>query len=158
MIVSKDFEFAASHFLTKYHGKCERLHGHNYKIRISVEGKIGENGMVVDFVLLKKLVKERVLDRLDHCHLNDLFENPTAEIMVKWIWNELHPLSQKLQPFYQDPNFPPEIAQLLQEAQGAKLDNVGTDIRLSEVILWETDSSSVTYRGESSECPFSPSL
>lgn len=148
MIVSKDFEFSASHFLTKYHGKCERLHGHNYKLRISVAGPIGENGMVVDFVLLKKLVKEKIIDRLDHFHLNDFFENPTAEITAQWIWNELHPLAEKLQKFCEDPNFPPEIARNLEEARDAKLDRLNSEIRLFEITLWETDSSFVIYRGE----------
>ena len=56
--VTKQFDFEAAHFLTKYHGKCERLHGHSYKLFVTVEGPLQENGMVIDFVILKKIVKE----------------------------------------------------------------------------------------------------
>mgnify|MGYP001598046069 CR=1 FL=1 len=89
MLVSKEFTFDAAHFLTKYHGKCENLHGHTYRLRVTVEGEIGEEGMVVDFLELKKIVKEKVLDKFDHHNLNDFFENPTAELVAKFIWDEL---------------------------------------------------------------------
>jgi len=49
MLVTKDFNFDAAHFLTKYHGKCEHLHGHTYKLRVTVEGRVQENGLVLDF-------------------------------------------------------------------------------------------------------------
>ncbi len=89
MFVSKEFSFDSAHFLTKYHGKCERLHGHTYRLRVTVEGPIQEDGMVMDFVLLKKLVKDRVVDRYDHQHLNDFFENPSAELIAQRIWEDL---------------------------------------------------------------------
>jgi len=148
MIVCKTFSFAAAHFLTKYHGKCERLHGHNYRLSVAVSGPIGENGMVVDFVLLKKLVAEKIIDHLDHFCLNDFFENPTAENLAKWIWDELSPLSQKISALIDDPNFPAEIAQNLRDAKNAKLDRVNPEIVLHEIILWETDDSFVIYRGK----------
>lgn len=91
MLVSKEFTFDAAHFLTKYHGKCENLHGHTYRLRVTVEGEIGEEGMVVDFLDLKKLVKEKILDKFDHRNLNDFFENPTAELVAEFIWKELKP-------------------------------------------------------------------
>ncbi len=120
MIISKEFTFDAAHYLTKYHGKCENLHGHTYRLRVSVEGEIGEEDMVVDFVALKRLVNERVVDKMDHKNLNDLFENPTAELMAKWIWEQI---------------------------VGADLiANAGA--HLYEVILWEGPGSFVTYRGE----------
>ena len=56
--------FSACHFLTE-HEKCSRLHGHNYGVHLALEGDIGENGMVYDFVELKKAVK-KVMDELDH--------------------------------------------------------------------------------------------
>ena len=148
MIVSKDFSFAAAHFLTKYHGKCERLHGHNYILRISVKGPVAENGMVIDFVLLKKLVKEKIIDRIDHRNINDILENPTAERLVQWIWKELSPLSGQLEKFYDDPNFPIEIRTLLENPTGAKLDPVDHRVDLFEIVLWETPTSFVSYRGE----------
>lgn len=89
MFVSKEFTFDAAHFLTKYHGKCENLHGHTYRLRVTVEGPVGEEGMVVDFKVLKSLVKEKVIDKYDHQSLNDFFENPSAELIAVQIWNDL---------------------------------------------------------------------
>lgn len=90
--VTKEFHFEAAHFLTKYHGKCERLHGHSYKLLVTVEGPLQEDGIVMDFVILKKIVQERVIDKFDHQSLNDFFENPTAENIAIWIWNSLSDL------------------------------------------------------------------
>lgn len=90
--VTKIFEFAASHFLTKYKGKCENLHGHNYKLEVTVLGQIREDDLVFDFVDLKNIVKEKVTEKLDHTHLNDKFENPSAEIIAVWIWEQLSDL------------------------------------------------------------------
>lgn len=89
MQLSCAFEFAASHFLTKYHGKCENLHGHNYKIIVTIEGEVKEDGMVMDFKIIKQKVNEKVLDKLDHTHLNDTMENPSAENLSVWIWDQL---------------------------------------------------------------------
>jgi 6-pyruvoyltetrahydropterin/6-carboxytetrahydropterin synthase len=89
LLASCQFSFAASHFLTKYHGKCENLHGHNYKLIITVQGPLQEDGMVMDFKLLKKAVEEKVVALLDHTHLNDRFENPSAENVAVWIWDRL---------------------------------------------------------------------
>ena len=89
MELSVAFHFAASHFLTKYHGKCENLHGHNYKIIITIEDEVKEDGMVMDFKIIKDKVKEKVINRLDHTHLNDTLENPSAENLAIWIWEEL---------------------------------------------------------------------
>lgn len=87
--VSREFSFAASHFLTEYHGKCENLHGHNYKLIVTIEGEVSSDGMVLDFVDLKKIVGEKVLEKLDHKHLNDVLENPSSENLAVWIWEEL---------------------------------------------------------------------
>ncbi len=89
MELSCAFHFAASHFLTKYHGKCENLHGHNYKIIVTIEGEIKEDGMVIDFKLIKKTVMTNVIDQLDHTHLNDTIDNPSAENLAVWIWDKL---------------------------------------------------------------------
>lgn len=89
LLVTKIFEFSASHFLTKYHGKCERLHGHNYKIEVSVIGQMRKDDLVFDFVELNKVVKEKIIEILDHTHLNDRFPNPSAEVVAVWIWEQL---------------------------------------------------------------------
>ncbi|MFC1655463.1 6-carboxytetrahydropterin synthase QueD [Patescibacteria group bacterium] len=94
MLVTKKFKFDAAHFLTNYHGKCEKLHGHTYKLQVTVEGDVKEDGMVMDFVELKKIVNERVISKLDHSSLNDTIENPSAENIAIWIWNRLKDISE----------------------------------------------------------------
>lgn len=89
MKLSVTFRFAASHFLTKYHGRCENLHGHNYKIIVTIEGPVGDDGMVIDFKHVKEIVKEKVINKLDHTHLNDTISNPSAENLAVWIWNHI---------------------------------------------------------------------
>ncbi|MDP3975650.1 MAG: 6-carboxytetrahydropterin synthase QueD [bacterium] len=89
MLVTKTFEFSASHFLTKYHGKCEHLHGHNYTLEVSVVGKVRSDDLVEDFVVIKDIVKEKIMSQIDHTHLNDRFENPSAEVVAVWIWEQL---------------------------------------------------------------------
>ena len=83
-------EFSAAHFLTHYHGKCERLHGHNYRVRLWARGeKLDEGGMLVDFSVLKKVLSD-VLSILDHSNLNDMeiFQNdPSAERIAKFIFD-----------------------------------------------------------------------
>ena len=145
--VTKQFGFEAAHFLTKYHGKCERMHGHSYKLLVTVEGPLQENGMVIDFVILKKIVRERVIDKFDHQCLNDFFENPTAENVAVWIWDQLADLSSLLKAEKDNPNLPEEIAKLLKEREGASKE-ISTDVSLYEVELFETEKSSVKYRGE----------
>lgn len=141
MLVSKEFTFDSAHFLTKYHGKCEHLHGHTYKLRVTVEGEIQQNGLVIDFVILKKIVKEKIIEKFDHRSLNDYFENPTAEIVCEFIWNELKNLPELLKAEMKNPNLPDEIKRLLKD-EGAK--EISESVALKEVILWETADSFVT--------------
>jgi 6-pyruvoyltetrahydropterin/6-carboxytetrahydropterin synthase len=88
--------FAAAHFLPDYHGKCENLHGHNYKIRIHSSGKIlDKSGMLVDFGVLKKALRS-VLELLDHSLLNDhpYFKviAPSAENIAQFVHIEMKKL------------------------------------------------------------------
>lgn len=55
MKIAKEFTFDSAHFLKDYHGKCERMHGHTYKMRVTVEGEIQKNGLVMDFSEIKKI-------------------------------------------------------------------------------------------------------
>ncbi|AIS53242.1 6-pyruvoyltetrahydropterin/6-carboxytetrahydropterin synthase [Thermoanaerobacter kivui] len=90
MKVTKIFTFDSAHNLVNYNGKCEELHGHTYKLEVTVEGKPDEEGMVIDFVKLKEIVSEKVIKRLDHKYLNEVFEfNTTCENILLWMWNEL---------------------------------------------------------------------
>lgn len=87
--VTRSFTFEASHQLPFHAGKCKRLHGHGYRLEVTVEGPIGEDGMVMDFAEVKDVVRREVVDRYDHQHLNDLFANPTAEVVAGSIWESL---------------------------------------------------------------------
>jgi 6-pyruvoyltetrahydropterin/6-carboxytetrahydropterin synthase len=86
------FHFSSSHFLTKYHGKCEELHGHNYKLIVTIEDKQKKDGMVIDYKIIKKTVTENVIDKLDHRHLNEIIKNPSSENICIWIWKILKKL------------------------------------------------------------------
>jgi len=83
------FDFAASHFLTRYHGECENLHGHNYKLIATIEDTVKDNGMVIDFKEIKRIVNENVIELVDHKHLNDIIENPSSEHVLIWMWEKL---------------------------------------------------------------------
>ncbi len=90
MRLDVEFHFAASHRLPRYEGPCFRLHGHNYKLFVTVEGEVDpRTGMIADFGDIKRAVQERVLARVDHRDLNTVLENPTAENIARWIWEEL---------------------------------------------------------------------
>jgi 6-pyruvoyltetrahydropterin/6-carboxytetrahydropterin synthase len=115
--ITKRFTFAAAHFLTQYHGKCENLHGHNYVLHVTVEGPIRKDGLVIDFVEIKSLVKTHILSKLDHTNLNDQFENPSAENISVWIYNHLSGPFKK------------------------------AGVNLVEIKLWETETSWVTFSG-----------
>jgi 6-pyruvoyltetrahydropterin/6-carboxytetrahydropterin synthase len=113
--------FAAGHALRNYHGKCENVHGHNYRCQVTLEGRqLDSIGLLVDFVELKRVVHS-VLDRMDHQWLNEFppFDaiNPSAENMARYIYDEIHAG--------------------LQAKDG---------VCLSFVKLWETDTCSATYR------------
>ncbi len=85
-------DFAAAHFLRDYHGKCENLHGHNYKVYAHVRGsELAAGGMLVDFGQLKGALRT-VLKKLDHTNLNDIAafdQNPSAERIARFIYDEM---------------------------------------------------------------------
>ena len=89
MLLRKEFTFDAAHNLVRYHGKCEALHGHTYRIVVVLEGAPDEEGMIMDFTELSGIVKERVVSRLDHSYVNDVIEQPTAENIAHWIWDRI---------------------------------------------------------------------
>jgi 6-pyruvoyltetrahydropterin/6-carboxytetrahydropterin synthase len=122
--VTVEQTFAAGHALREYKGKCENVHGHNYKVQITVEGeRLNRIGLLVDFVELKRVVRE-VVDRLDHQFINDLEPftviNPSAENMAKYFYDEV---SKKM--------------------DGS---NGEAPTRIAQIKIWETDTSIAVYR------------
>jgi 6-pyruvoyltetrahydropterin/6-carboxytetrahydropterin synthase len=120
--VTVEESFAAGHALRGYKGKCENVHGHNYKVQVTLEGaELDATGLLVDFVELKRLIRE-VVARLDHQFINDLEPftelNPSAENMAKYFYERI--------------------------AQGLRQEPA---VRMREVKIWETDTTSATYRG-----------
>lgn len=119
--LTKIFEFEASHSLPLYKGACHNLHGHSYKLEVTVTGKVDLDvshtkcGMIMDFKDLNNLVKSNIISKLDHAHLNTLFSNPTAEIMVNFIADTLNEILPK-------------------------------GVKLVSVKLWETSTSYAEYR------------
>jgi 6-pyruvoyltetrahydropterin/6-carboxytetrahydropterin synthase len=110
--------FAAGHALRNYHGKCENVHGHNYRVQVGIEGpSLDENGLLHDFADLKKRLR-KTSEYLDHQFINDLkpFDeiNPSAENIAKFICDEIQ-----------------------KEMTAASL---------SYVKVWETDTSFAVYR------------
>ena len=120
--VSVEETFSAGHALRGYKGKCENPHGHNYRVRVTLEGpQLDSIGLLVDFTHLKHIIRE-VMGRLDHQFMNDLepfkSANPSAENVAKYFYDEV-------------------IRQLKGLPPGA---------RVTDVVLWETDTTRAQYR------------
>lgn len=110
--------FAASHQLNGYEGVCRALHGHTWKIEVSVKtDRIDDVGISFDFKELKDMTN-RIIGRLDHKHVNDVppFDkiNPTAENLGRYIYRELRGMLPK-------------------------------DVAMAEVTVWESDGYALTY-------------
>ena len=115
-------EFASAHYLRGYKGKCERVHGHNYRVMITVKAKVlNKIGLAVDFTELKVELK-KVMEILDHNLLDELpyFKkiNPSAENIAKYIYDSLSkPLKAR-------------------------------KVKLYKVTVWETARASASYTNE----------
>src|SRR5262245_29137855 len=118
--VTIEEEFSAAHALRGYKGKCENLHGHNWKVEVFVRGeRLDSVGMLVDFTELKAVTR-RILSRLDHHNLNEM---PPFD-------HEINPSSEHLAGFI-----------LHQIAAAINNDRV----KVFKVRVWETPSTSATY-------------
>jgi 6-pyruvoyltetrahydropterin/6-carboxytetrahydropterin synthase len=96
MDIYKEFTFEAAHRLPNVPAghKCGRLHGHSFRVEVHVVGPLDPVlGWVMDYADIKAIVKP-VIGRLDHYYLNDIpgLDNPTSEVIARWLWQELKPL------------------------------------------------------------------
>lgn len=112
--------FSAAHRLRDYRGKCENLHGHNWRVEVTIaSNQLDNKGMVIDFRKIKEKLGG-VLDKLDHTYLNELSEfkkiNPTSENIAGYIYSRLKKLIR------------------------------GKKIIVKKVSVWETRDCSATYR------------
>ncbi|MCM8784433.1 MAG: 6-carboxytetrahydropterin synthase QueD [Candidatus Omnitrophica bacterium] len=117
--IEVESSFSSAHYLRDYQGKCESLHGHNWRVRVTVEGKkLKGNGLLLDFGELKQNLKI-VLEELDHKNLNEISyfrkNNPTSENIAKFIFGCL---KNRLR---------------------------SQNHRLKKVTVWENETSSATY-------------
>lgn len=120
--ITVEDSFAAGHYLRNYRGKCENPHGHNYKVRVTLYGeKLDRAGLLLDFKDLKDVMRD-VVDRLDHQMINDLEPftvlNPSAENLAKYFYGEAQ-------------------AKLRSATNGR--------VRVKDVTVWETDTTTATY-------------
>jgi 6-pyruvoyltetrahydropterin/6-carboxytetrahydropterin synthase len=120
--VSVEETFSSGHALRGYRGKCENVHGHNYRVRVTVEGPQLDNiGLLVDFTELKRVIRA-ITATLDHQFMNDLepFKtvNPSAENVAKYFFDQVT----------------------------SQVKNLPAGARVTDVIVWETDTSRAQYR------------
>jgi 6-pyruvoyltetrahydropterin/6-carboxytetrahydropterin synthase len=87
--VTCTFTFEAAHRLEWHPGKCRNLHGHSYRLDVTVSGPLDPNGVVIDFDQLTEIVEHEVIDRWDHRDLNEVLDNPTAELLAHRAWELL---------------------------------------------------------------------
>jgi 6-pyruvoyltetrahydropterin/6-carboxytetrahydropterin synthase len=120
--VTVEDSFAAGHYLRNYKGKCENPHGHNYKVRVTLQGEsLDKAGLLLDFKDLKEVMKH-VIDRLDHQMLNDIVPftelNPSAENLARYFFDQTNGRLQSL--------------------------TTGR-VTVKDVTIWETDSTTARY-------------
>jgi 6-pyruvoyltetrahydropterin/6-carboxytetrahydropterin synthase len=120
--VSVEQTFAAGHALRNYKGACENVHGHNFKVRVTLEGeRLDDSGLLVDFLDVKKHMRD-IIARLDHQFLNEVapfdVKNPSAENIAEYFYGELR----------------------------TGLNGNPVPVGIREVRVWETDIQSASYR------------
>lgn len=120
-ILTVEDSFSSAHQLRGYKGKCENLHGHNWKVVASVKGgKLNEIGLLLDYSLMKKMLRS-ILVTLDHKNLNEIHP-----------FTEINPSSEN-------------IAQFIHERFSVELNAHSPQIAVESIIIWESETSKCTY-------------
>jgi 6-pyruvoyltetrahydropterin/6-carboxytetrahydropterin synthase len=123
--IAKDFVFSAAHQIRFHGGKCERLHGHNWRVRVHARAnELNRIGMVIDFADLQKLVAE-VGSRFDHQNVNEI---PP--------FHEINTTAEQLARFFYE-----QVSRQLAEREGGR-------VSVSKVEIWENEGSLAVYREE----------
>ncbi len=123
-ILTIEDDFSSAHQLRGYKGKCENIHGHNWKVVASIKGNIlNEIGLLIDFHDLKKMLSD-ILKNLDHQNINDIPPFDT-----------LNPSSEN-------------IAKYISDTFNEKLKEVSKDIQIDSITVWESQTSRCTYKPE----------
>lgn len=135
--VSKEFSFDMAHILDGHDGKCQNLHGHTYKLQVEVSGDLvadgAKKGMVVDFTDVKRIVKETILDPMDHAFIYDT----TSERECK-IASLLNELNSKI--------FGIPVRTTAEEMARFMFNRLKDQLPISAIRLWETPTSFCEYR------------
>ncbi len=132
--VSVEEVFAAGHALRGYRGKCENLHGHNYKVRVTLTGEsLDPIGLLYDFKDLKETIQSTIR-KLDHRFINEIppFDvlNPSAENLAKYFYEETIRLLS---------------SQSKANGNAQKQGSPDGSLHVSYVTVWETDTTTATY-------------
>ncbi len=132
--VTKIFTFEAAHAISDYDGACKNIHGHSYKLHVTVTSKEGlTNSMVIDFKQLKKIVQQSILNDYDHAlmlKINKINLAATQVIGTKLLWFDEEPTAENI---------------LLDMAKKLQL-NLPDNIVLKELKLHETETCFATWQ------------
>ncbi len=153
--IFKEFRFEASHILPRHPGKCSRLHGHSWRLKISVLGYINpETGFVLDYAILKDLVKTHILDVVDHQHLgqgrvgcgDQIFDPPFGTAFYPSSENLVLAFSRILLPLIPEAEagWTPELVSRL--FGGLTYGSPGWQPRLQRIELDETCTSTAVWK------------
>ncbi|UWZ93726.1 6-carboxytetrahydropterin synthase QueD [[Pasteurella] aerogenes] len=134
--VSKEFSFDMAHILDGHDGKCQNLHGHTYKLQVEVSGDLvlegAKKGMVVDFTDVKRVVKEAILDPMDHAFIYDTTSERECKIAA--LLNELN-----------SKTFGIPMRTTAEEMARFMFNCLKDKLPISAIRLWETPTSFCEY-------------
>ena len=138
--ITKEFHFEAAHFLPGYDGLCANIHGHSYRLLVTLRGEIlkdsssPKDGMVIDFSVLKSIVEREILSVLDHSLIvrRGIYTLPTTCHSMRMLELEVQPTSENL------------LLWIVMRLQAS----IPSQVELYKVCLYETASSFAEWVAE----------